>query len=88
MNGPPPMPPDFGFKYLFWVTWRWIYFNPLTLLFILQAELVELALDYPTLKWLAQAASGVGIVIAQIRNRDKDYTIPILPKQPEKPEHE
>ena len=77
MSTPDPMPGDFGFKYIFWMTWRWIYYNPLTLLFILQGWAVELAIDYPAIKWISHIASGIGIVIAQIRNRGKDYTTPI-----------
>jgi hypothetical protein len=71
------MPADFGVRYVFWVVCRWIYYNPLTLLFIAQAELIDVALAYPAWKWAARVASGIGIAIAQIRNRNKDYTVPV-----------
>lgn len=71
------MPANFNLRYVFWVVCRWLYFNPLTILFIIQGWLVELAVGYPDIKWISHAASAVGIVVAQIRNRNKDYSVPI-----------
>lgn len=87
MNTPDPvMPKDFGIKYTLWTTWRWIYFNPLTIVMTLQAVLFQLALDNPAVHWMGTAASVLGVVVAQIRNRNKDYTVKIAdqPKDPPK----
>ncbi len=73
-------PANFGWKYVAWKVWRWFYYNPLTLLFIAQGEMVELAVQYPDIRWLSHIASLTGIAIAQIRNRNRDYSIPINPK--------
>lgn len=79
MNAPDPaMPANFGLKYIFWVSWRWCFYNPLTILLTLQGILFQLALDYPVVHWLGTAATISGVVIAQIRNRGKDYSVPIL----------
>jgi len=80
MNGD-QMPSDFGVRYVFWVTWHWIYFNPLTILLIAQAVLFQLALDNPAIHWLGTGASVMGVIVAQIRNRNKDYTVSILPSK-------
>ena len=37
----------------------------------------QLALDNPAVHWLGTSASVAGIIVAQIRNKGKDYTIPI-----------
>jgi hypothetical protein len=75
------MPSDFTIQYAvrygFWIVCRWLYKNPLTLLLIGQAELVDLALSNPNWKWAVKGASGIGIIIAQIRNRGTDYTVPV-----------
>jgi hypothetical protein len=93
MNDPvPTMPSDFGLRYVLWIAWRWVYYNPLTILSVAQGVIFQLALDNPAVHWIGTAASVSGIVIAQIRNRGKDYTVPILSKPitpaapaPEKP---
>jgi hypothetical protein len=88
MNTPDPaMPADFGLKYVFWVTCRWLYFNPLTVLMSVQGILFQVALDYPAWRWVGSSASALGVVIAQIRNRNKDYSAPISnqPNQPKEP---
>lgn len=86
MNTPDPaMPSDFGVKYIFWITWRWLYYNPLTLVMTLQAVLFQLALDNPAVHWMGTAASVLGVIVAQIRNRGKDYSAPILDKPKETP---
>lgn len=78
MNTPDPaMPNDFGLKYVFWIVCRWLYFNPLTIVMSLQGVLFQLALDNPAIHWIGTAASTLGVVVAQIRNRGKDYTVPI-----------
>lgn len=71
------MPTNFGVNYVFWVICRWIYFNPLTILNCMQLIAIQLMVDYPTWRWLGTAASIIGIVIGQIRNKDKNYTVPI-----------
>lgn len=82
MNTPDPMPSNFGLKYIFWIAWRWVYYNPLTLLLALQGVLVQLVVDYPSIKWLSTACTVFGVIVAQVRNRGKDYTVPIKPVQP------
>jgi hypothetical protein len=77
VNDPDPVPSNFGFRYITWVVWRWVYFNPLTIVMTVQAILFQLALDNPAVHWLGTGASIAGIIVAQIRNKDKDYTIPI-----------
>ena len=74
------MPKDFGPRYILWAIFnavmifgRWVWLNPLTLLFLAQGELVDLAMENPAWKWASRGASFCGIVIAQIRNRNKDY---------------
>ena len=71
------IPSNFGFKYIVWMVWRWIYFNPLTILMTIQGVIFQLALDNPAVHWLGTAASVAGIIVAQIRNKNKDYTVPI-----------
>lgn len=78
MNSPDPaMPADFGVKYVFWIVCRWVFFNPLTILMALQSVLFQEALDYPGWRWAGTGASIFGMLIAQVRNRNKDYTAPI-----------
>lgn len=78
---PDPIPPDFGVayivKHIFWMTWRWVYFNPLTIVCGAQLELNDYATDHPSVKWVSRATSIMGIIIAQVRNRGRDYTVPI-----------
>lgn len=71
------MPKDFGLRYVFWILCRWVYYNPLTILMVVQGATLQVALDYPAWRWLGTVASVFGIVIAQIRNRNKDYTVPV-----------
>jgi hypothetical protein len=86
MNMPDPaMPSDFGPKYVFWMVCRWLYYNPLTIVMTFQAILFQLALDNPAIHWLGTAASVAGVIVAQIRNKNKDYTVPILDKPKETP---
>ena len=78
MNAPDPvMPKDFGPKYVFFIVCRWIYFNPLTIVMTGQAVLFQLALDNPAVHWLGTAASVLGVIVAQVRNRGKDYKTPL-----------
>lgn len=77
MNTPDPMPSNFGLKYIFWMTCRWVYFNPLTIFMTVQGILFQLALDNPTIHWLGTGASVIGVAIAQVRNKGKDYTVPV-----------
>lgn len=77
MNTPDPMPSNFGLKYIFWMACRWVYFNPLTILLTLQDIAIQLVVDYPAWRWLGTASGILGIVIAQMRNVSKDYTIPV-----------
>jgi len=86
MNTPDPvMPNDFGFKYVFWMVCRWLYFNPLTIVLTMQAILFQLALDNPAVHWLGTAASVLGVIVAQIRNRNKDYTVKLSDQPKETP---
>lgn len=86
MNTPDPvMPSDFGVKYVFWITCRWLYFNPLTVLMSVQGILFQVALDYPAWRWVGSSASALGVVIAQIRNRNKDYSVKISDQPKETP---
>lgn len=75
------MPKDFGAKYVFWCLCRWVWFNPLTILLTVQGTLFQLALDNPAIHWLGTGASVLGVLVAQIRNRGKDYTSPLSKPQ-------
>lgn len=76
MNAPDPtMPTDFGIKYVFWIACRWLYYNPLTVLMSAQGILFQVALDYPAWRWVGSSASALGVIIAQVRNRNKDYSV-------------
>lgn len=86
MNDPAPaMPQDFGLRYIFWMVCRWIWLNPLTILSTAQLIALQLMGDYPKLRWLGTGAAVIGIVIAQVRNRDKVYSAPLPKPQEGKP---
>lgn len=75
------MPKDFGIKYVFWMVCRWVYFNPLTILLCLQDMALQLIADYPAWKWVGTVGGILGIIIAQVRNIGKDYTVPVAQTQ-------
>lgn len=77
MSTPDPVPSWFGIKYLFWMACRWVYFNPLTILLSAQAIALQVVSDYPSAKGLDTGISILGIFIAQVRNKGKDYTVPV-----------
>lgn len=72
-----PMPANFGPQYVFWIICRWLYKNPLTILLAMQSLVIQLLADYPTLKWLGTAGGILGMIIAQVRNKGTDYTVPL-----------
>jgi hypothetical protein len=86
MNDADPMPKDFGAKYVFWIICRWFWLNPLTIVMTAQGILFQLALDNPAIHWLGTGASIFGVIVAQIRNRGKDYTVPLAKPQTVQPQ--
>lgn len=85
MNSPDPefpvIPAGFNVRYVirlsFWIGCRWIWKNPLTILLGFEDIALQLVADHPTWRVLGTAAGFIGMLIAQVRNRGIDYTVPV-----------
>jgi hypothetical protein len=67
MHKKPPMPKDWGFRYIGWL----LYTNALSIVMTVQLIFLQFTMDStlsrPTVHWLLSGVNVLGIIIAQIK---------------------